>query len=243
MRNQHRRIQPALIAAGLGILLWSTAASAQGLFGSTNTAGSSRNQTGPTSAGAGGTAGGTAGAAGQGPTVNTDAGTGGVNTQFGSGFVGRSDNAGRFVGNQFVGQQGGGGAAARFNTFGGGRAGNFGGGRGGRGGRGTTGGFRMPGQASRTRTVRPRHRIAFSYTRRSTSSVELALSARLTRLTARRSSLEGVTLAVADGGTVTLSGQVPDPVARRIAANLVRMEPGVRSVTNELTVVVAADGE
>jgi osmotically-inducible protein OsmY len=45
-----------------------------------------------------------------------------------------------------------------------------------------------------------------------------------------------VKFAVGNNGTVVLSGQVESDSARRLATNLLRMEPGVRSVKNNLVV-------
>ena len=46
---------------------------------------------------------------------------------------------------------------------------------------------------------------------------------------------------VGDNGVVTLRGNVPSEEAKRLAAALVRLEPGVRTVNNE-TVVAGAAG-
>lgn len=44
-----------------------------------------------------------------------------------------------------------------------------------------------------------------------------------------------------DAGLVTLTGSVPDASTRRLAANLLRFQPGVRRVQNQLDVAAPAD--
>jgi hypothetical protein len=50
----------------------------------------------------------------------------------------------------------------------------------------------------------------------------------------------GVTPTFTDGGQVRLEGSVPDQRSRQLAEMLVRLEPGVRSVQNDLVVVPAS---
>lgn len=177
------------------------------------------------------------GAAGgaSGPTLNTEAGTTGVDRNFGSGFVGGSDNSGRFVGSQFAGQQ---------RTSGTSRPGSNSFGRNNRG-RGSTRGRgqttrRTTGRNSGRTQVRPRQRIAFSFAPRTTVSIQTSLTKRFTDIVKRRAELKAVSILVGKKGELTLKGEVPTEAARRIASNLVRMEPGVKKITNELTVVAAA---
>ena len=173
-------------------------------------------------------AGGTVGIGGQ-SALNLDAGTGGVSTDFGTGFVGRSDNSGRFTGNQLA-PQGGTSQTRNFGASGfGGRGSNRSGGFGGRGG------ASQFGSNSRIRVFRPRQRIAFAYTKRPTSVINNSLHVRFDRLTVSRELFQGVTFQLAEG-KVTLRGEVDTETARKLAASLVRMEPGVRSVSNELVV-------
>lgn len=58
----------------------------------------------------------------------------------------------------------------------------------------------------------------------------------LQRFAMQRPALSGVQVRLSPTGTATLTGVAPDASARRLAANLVRLQPGVRSVTNELVV-------
>ena len=164
--------------------------------------------------------------------TNLNQGTGAQPTlqDFGSGFVGGSQNQGRFIGSQFSGQQQVRGGGTGFNTFGGGRGGARGGG----------GRFSMPNQSSRTtrtRRVRPQHRVAFSFSSRPMTTIKTSLDIRFSMLLRRRPEFKGVTISVGDAGELTLAGEVPTTTARRMALALVRMEPGVRKVTNQLSVV------
>lgn len=156
---------------------------------------------------------------------------GATSSGFGSGFVG-NQNQGRVVGNQFAAQQ-------SLTTGPSGRN-SFGSGRGGRNsGRGRTSTRRQPARNSRSAQIRPRFRVAFSLRPRTVSAVQASLDARFTEVVLQRQSLKAVSVAVGLKGELTLRGQVPDDSARRLAVNLVRMEPGVRKVVNEITIAVA----
>ena len=62
------------------------------------------------------------------------------------------------------------------------------------------------------------------------------MQTRLQSLSRRVSSLQGVSVQPGTDGQMVLTGQVATAEARRLAGNLVRMEPGVRRIKNELTV-------
>ena len=152
---------------------------------------------------------------------------------FGTGFVGGSQNQGRFVGSQFAGQQQTRGGGTGMNTFGGGRG----------GARGGSGRISMPNQASRTtrtKRVRPSLRVAFTVQSRSMTTIKTSLDTRFSSLLTSRPQFRGVTIAVGKPGELTLAGQVPTAAAQRMAAALARMEPGVRKVNNQLTIAAAA---
>ena len=70
--------------------------------------------------------------------------------------------------------------------------------------------------------------------------IETALSAQLTKLLEGRVG-GGIYVQVAADGQVTLRGRVPSEDVRRLAAALVRLEPGVRRVRNELVSVPVRD--
>ena len=152
---------------------------------------------------------------------------GGAGTQ--GGFVGRDDNTGRFVGDQRqVTQQNQGGRGRQFGNRGGG------GGATGRafgdqfGGRGN--------QSSARRIIRPRQEIAFTFRRPSTLQLNSTLRIRFKNISLRQPALRSVTVVLDEQGAATLSGQVNSPETMRLAAIVVRLEPGVRSIKNELTV-------
>ena len=202
--------------------LW---AQTQSLFGNRgplgqSTGGSATSSPTATTRGAGGAAG-----AGIGGTsaLNTQAGTGAISTDFGSGFVGRSENTGRLVGNQLVGQQQS-QQTARFNA---GRAGS---------GRFNAGNFNQSNSSSRRRMIRPRQRIAFAYRKRGTAAIGKSLKVRFERVPRYRSAFKTVSFEMNAEGRVILKGEVSSEQTRKLAANMVRLEPGVRSIQNELTV-------
>ena len=70
------------------------------------------------------------------------------------------------------------------------------------------------------------------------TTIKTSLDTRFSFLLPRRPEFKGVTIAVGSkAGELTLAGEVPNATARRMAVALVRMEPGVRTVTNQLSVV------
>ena len=142
-----------------------------------------------------------------------------------SGFIGR--NSGTFAGNSRVGQVGaaaGGGATRNFS-----RTGNSG------ANDPRNANFANGGKERTTSQVRPRQRVAFDYNIKSAATVAANASTRLGRITLKNPSLKGVDVVVQDN-QIVLRGKVKTPEQSRLAENLVRLEPGVRSVRNELEV-------
>ena len=220
---------------------WLCESSAMAQIGGTNQNSPSRTNTPTTTAGgtlgAGGATGGTgAGTTTSGINLNQGAAAQPNIQNFGSGFVGQSQNQGRFIGSQFSGQQQirGGNTGGR-NTFTAGRG--QGGNRGGR----NTNRNRTTGRNTRNKRVRPRHRVAFSFKSASMASAKASLDVRFSLLLDRRPEFRGVKIVAGKAGELTLSGMVPDATARRMAVALVRMEPGVRKVTNQLSVAAAEE--
>ncbi|MFQ5735030.1 MAG: BON domain-containing protein [Planctomycetaceae bacterium] len=190
---------------------------------------------GPTASTGGSRAGGTTAATGFGQAT-TPAGASGT-AQFGQlnnttgqgGLIGRNSNVGRFVGQQNAGQQN-----SRVNR-------NF------QSAQNTarnansrnTGadpfGARSGGSSSTT-TLRPITRVAFRYPQRAMANVNVALRTRFTRLARRRPRFRGVNASLGGDGMVVLTGSVGSEDAKSLAANLARLEPGVRTVTNRLVV-------
>jgi hypothetical protein len=167
-------------------------------------------------------------------------------------FVGFG-NQGRFVGNAQAGaQQLGGG-----NSFGGGRNNNQFGGRnnnqfGGRnnnqfgGGRGNNQGFGLDqnfggqgnfgGANNRNQpTIRPIQKVAFSYPQPNPSLTTTTINTRFEKLS-ERTSFRGLNVEVVEDGKAVLRGTVASEDSRRLAERIVALEPGVRSVRNELVV-------
>ena len=85
-------------------------------------------------------------------------------------------------------------------------------------------------------TARPVQRIAFGYDAPNPEATRIAVTTRLAGLATRRPELANVAVAVDGAGRHVLTGVVSDESARGLAAALVRLEPGVREVVNDLTV-------
>jgi|AP95_1055475.scaffolds.fasta_scaffold128102_1 hypothetical protein len=99
------------------------------------------------------------------------------------------------------------------------------------------------GRSSGSTMFRPSLRLGFAVRTRPTTEISSSINRRFAKLTSRfvrlaetRPAFSSVKFVVGNNGTVVLSGQVESDSARRLATNLLRMEPGVRSVTNELVV-------
>jgi len=145
----------------------------------------------------------------------TSAGNGALGTQ--GAFIGRDDTAGRFVGDQRLGQQNaGGGRGSTGRQFGnrgsGGGTGRAFGDTGQRGGRNST-----------RRIIRPRQKVAFTYRKPAVDQIRLSLTSRFGRIAAKRPALSGVTVTVNERGIATLTGQVDTPQSRKLAAIMVRL--------------------
>lgn len=61
-------------------------------------------------------------------------------------------------------------------------------------------------------------------------------SVRLTQFSSQRPELSGVSVELTADGVAVLTGTSPSTEASRLAANLVRLQPGVRKVTNQIAV-------
>jgi hypothetical protein len=183
------------------------------LFGSSSTgAGSGRGSSGQT---------GQAGAGLQGPQFNQFGQAAG---SVGDGFVGRSDNMGRFVGSETAGQQ----------TLDSGAFTNFGGLGGGRGG--GQGGGQTPSQ-TRGAEMRIQQRIAFTVPAVPPVAIQGRLQAQFMALQAR---FPDVTALMGAGGQLTLTGVVESLESRSLAEAVARLEPGVSSIDNQLQIAAPA---
>jgi hypothetical protein len=92
---------------------------------------------------------------------------------------------------------------------------------------------------SATRNFRPRFRVGFEYTP-SATSVSQRAAATMTRLTTRNPALAGLQINVDDAGMAEIRGTAPNADARTLIENVVRLEPGVRGVTNLIVVAPPA---
>ena len=215
MRIQNRLLQITATSVGLFV------ACSSSLFAQANSLGTAGGNTGRGTTGTGGT-GGTSSLTGN--PLNTG-GPGATqlgdisNTINQGGFVGRSDNTGRFVGNTRASQQ----STQTSRTF-----------RGMQGG----GNRNQGGSASRSTSVfRPVHRVAFTFSPRTNAKIRTSLQSRMTRLSTRSPKFNGLTLAMNPKGEVVLRGTVQSESTRNLAAAMVKLEPGVRSVKNEINVL------
>jgi hypothetical protein len=144
-------------------------------------------------------------------------------------IVGRDDTAGRFVGDQRLEQFGQGGNTGRNSRDFGNRGNRNFDARSGAGGAG-----RNPQRARAA--IRPRQRIAFSYPIRAAETVNIELTRQLLEIAEVQTELAGVAVTIDDSGVATITGTVDTQEQRRLAELLVRLEPGVRSVRNEMTI-------
>lgn len=89
------------------------------------------------------------------------------------------------------------------------------------------------------RTVRPQLHVSIDYPKPTATATVDSLTKRFEKLSSRVG-LQDVTVE-ADGSTVILRGSVDTEDARRVAAAMARLEPGVRKVKNELTIAETAE--
>jgi hypothetical protein len=92
---------------------------------------------------------------------------------------------------------------------------------------------------SATRNFRPRYRVGFEYTP-TAASLSQRTAATVNRLTTRNPALAGLEIVVDDVGMAEIRGTAPNADARTLIENVVRLEPGVRGVTNLIVVAPPA---
>ncbi|MEZ6072286.1 MAG: BON domain-containing protein [Pirellulales bacterium] len=149
----------------------------------------------------------------------------------GGNIVGRDDSTGRFVGDQRVNQLGQGGNTGRTNRNFANRS------RDNRNANARNGQLNDANSGQRNRAaIRPRQRVAFSYTPPTAQSVGAQIGEQLRGISLQYGELSGVDVVVDAEGVATLTGTVAEPEQRRLAELIVRLEPGVRSVRNDLFV-------
>ncbi|MCA9024411.1 MAG: BON domain-containing protein [Planctomycetaceae bacterium] len=138
-------------------------------------------------------------------------------------FVGRGTADG-FVGQRLSGQPNVGGTIGpQFGALGGNQGGT-------NAGRGQATG------PSRAVRLRPRHRVAFSYSPLRDPSVRNSLQTHLRPLQDR---ITGTEASLTPDGTLVLRGTALDDEARKLAEALARLEPGIRKVENQIIVAPA----
>lgn len=226
-----RSISFLIVFGLLGVV---STAFAQGRTGTTGSTGSSTSSSGNTGAassatsalssaastaggggGSGGTGAQTAAPVGNEPTFN--AGDGSLGAQVGQGFTGRQNTG--FVGNRNAGASNQASLMQQFSQF------------------------ANQGQQNRNNTSsrssvpqpRPQLKIAFTSPRVNLTKTRVDLDDRLGRL----AKIQGVGTTISEQGVVTLTGSVGSEDSRKLAEALARLEPGVRSVKNELVVTPA----
>lgn len=93
----------------------------------------------------------------------------------------------------------------------------------------------------------PALRLGFAVPMRPIENIEQGLESRLQAAATRapaametKLDIEGVRINVGEAGVVRLTGEVANDAARRRAANVIRLEPGVKKIINEITVANAA---
>jgi len=135
-----------------------------------------------------------------------------------SGFVGRGDTAGRFVGSQNARRQQVGGGSQQFSAF------------------------QNRNNANDNNTtpprqlMRPRVQLGFESPLATGTTLPGTLQSRISSLPAIGNRASGVAMQMDAAGRVTLTGSVANENDRRMMEILTRMEPGVREVRNELQI-------
>ncbi len=171
--------------------------------------------------------GGTAGGGGVGGS-----GFGGAVNQQNQGFIGRNTNANSFIGRSAQGQMNGQGNSGR-----------QGGRQGGGGNRSLDQGLLSQlnggqnggnGGSQQQAPIRPRLKAAFDYPAANVGSVVSTAQVRFGKLSARFPQLDQVQVTQADDGTIRLTGSVGSRDTAKLAESLLRLEPGVRNVQNDL---------
>ena len=152
------------------------------------------------------------------------------------GILGRNTNQNQGILGRNVQNQGTGGN----NGQGGGRGG---GNRGNNGSNSQNGGGGNGANANQIPLVRPRQKVAFDYRLPTSDAIQTTLETRLTKLSVKAPGLKSVMVAVEEKGEVVLRGEVASVSESKLAENMLRLEPGVRTVRNELTFPAAAPSD
>lgn len=216
-------ISGGLTGSGLGSMGTSGRSGSSGALGSSGFGGAGGGSNPFAGTGLAGMTGGGMGGSGMGGSGMTGMtnpfGTSGTN----SGMVGR--NSGAFAGNSQAGQAGGGNAGGANRNFGRGNNTSQ---------RGSE--FSQNQKSERTTSmVRPRQKVAFDYQLKQPTAVATKITTRLGKIGLKNPTLKNVEVKV-DGDILVLTGKVETAEQSRLAAILVRQEPGVKAVRNDLQV-------
>jgi len=97
-------------------------------------------------------------------------------------------------------------------------------------------------QTGTPREIRTTLRVAFPFPTASQSQLTGQLAsanvASLQRFVSSRSELAAIEVAIRPGGVAVLTGSVDSAGTSRLAANLIRLQPGIRKVDNQITASV-----
>ncbi len=155
------------------------------------------------------------------------AGASGFGNTSNGGMVGRTNTG--FAGNSQSGQTTGGNARGATRNFGNG-GGNF------NSQRGNNNNNSQNQKTERTTSaIRPRLRVAFDYNVKTPQSIATKATTRIEKIGLKNPALRGVEVRI-DGDQLILTGKVKNEDQSRLAANLLRQEPGVKSIRNDLEV-------
>ena len=95
-------------------------------------------------------------------------------------------------------------------------------------------------QSGTVREIRSTLRVGFAFPSASQSQINGSLAsaniASLSRFLPIRPELAGIDVALNSNGIAILTGSAPTVETRRLAANLIRLQPGVRKVDNQIVV-------
>ena len=89
--------------------------------------------------------------------------------------------------------------------------------------------------------IRPRQRVAFDYPVPKAETMQWNLQTHLARVSLKKPGLTNVVLVANPGGEVVMRGEVRTESDSKLAETLLKLEPGVRSVRNELTLSQPAE--
>jgi hypothetical protein len=147
-----------------------------------------------------------------------NAGDGTVGSRIGrNAFVGQGDTS--FIGARDTAQMANGDFAPQFNAI----------------NDPSTSQRRVNSTTTNVKRVRPQQRISFEYPKANLVRAQVEMSQRFKRL----KTVSGADTSISDEGVAVLTGTVVNDDARKLAEALARLEPGVRSVNNQLQVVPA----